>query len=326
MADQKCPRSSASATPPEHTASASRHHDRKPPRDEYRILTKDALKNIEDYELPLDQDAEDSQPVRKLRSNSDLDRPQVKVFIRTREKALIFAMEAQSWNLKPVNKNARIHVFWTDASVVNACAAGAVARQEARPGEFVTTTYTYPCPVLCPLTVEIFAIANALSEAATRVRECLRVPAADGSGRLPQHEVFVFTDSEGALRVIRGTNKKALSQDTQVLVQFVTSMSVELKALGSLVELHLVPGHSKVPGNCEAHTASRYAARSLASQRGMTNAEEGMRLYQKGPFTALFPLPEEPSFLLDLMRALHLTKPVYPGQALGIGFLPIFED
>ena len=265
------------------------------------------------------------------------------VFIKPRAEAWVFAMGSQGWRSESRTTEVCLDILWTDASIVFfSCAAGAIVWQESSTGEWMSRRCPYPYPVVNTTVVEIFAVVNALEIAVDRVREWQFAQENDGSGKF-RHEVYVFTDSEGALRAIQRRKKRRQhAAELHALVQNAVDRSIELEELGALVELHLVPGHRNVPGNTRANNHSRTAARDLASQVGLTSLEEGMRLYREAFTTPLIAIPSGPSVLLSVANARcpgrSVSEPQKTGQdtdgslsntnaaTLGIGFVQLVED
>lgn len=76
-------------------------------------------------------------------------------------------------------------------------------------------------------------------------------------------EVFVFTDDIHAIRRIDGGLRYYPNDDMASHVEVIARHSSTLHRLGVHVELHLSPGHSKVPGNEAADAMAKKAQNEL---------------------------------------------------------------
>ncbi|KAJ5381937.1 uncharacterized protein N7496_004365 [Penicillium cataractarum] len=182
------------------------------------------------------------------------------------------------------------HIFWTDGSIVQgACAAAAVVWKQPPSSKWMTEGHPYPYLTQNTEVVEMFAIAHALRRAVDEVRQA-RSRVTGGPHLQVTHEVFVFTDSLGALNSIKedawGFHTLGKCEQAHTIIDY----SIELRSLGARLELHLVPGHSNVPGNMEAHRAAKKAAHHTADQAGITSNEEGFALHKKQGSVAIIVL------------------------------------
>ncbi|OOQ89023.1 hypothetical protein PEBR_10304 [Penicillium brasilianum] len=207
---------------------------------------------------------------------------------RRQQEAMYFAMKMEASVLK--TDRIHRHIFWTDGSIVyGACAAAAVAWKQPPSLKWMTEGFPYPYCIQSTDVVEMFAIAHALRRAVDEVRQARnRVMA--GSHLPVTHEVFVFTDSIGALNNVKydawGYHIPEKCRQAHTIIDY----SMELRNLGARLELHLVPGHSGVPGNTEAHRAAYIAAHRTAAEAGITSTEEGITLHQKKGHDAIISL------------------------------------
>lgn len=196
------------------------------------------------------------------------------VYNKTTYEAKSFALEI---SLLPARTDTLCrHILWTDGSIVLRCAAGAVAWQQPPDyAEWVSKGYNLSFSTSNTEVVEMFAIARALEIAVNLIQNFQEAASkAFNEGRedvqiQPSHQVFVFTDSIGALQRIEqcsaGFYKKIACQDQyREQVRTIGRHYKELRRLGARVELHLVPGHSSVPGNTMAHKQANNTARAMA--------------------------------------------------------------
>lgn len=168
------------------------------------------------------------------------------------------------------------HIFWTDASIVfRACAAGAVAWKQSPTWTWQTEGFPYPYCVQSTEVVEMFAIAHALKRAVDEVKASLG-DRLEGLGLPITHQVFIFTDSVGALTQVEndawGHHTPITCEQAHTIIDF----SIELHNLGAKLELHLVPGHKGVSGNNTAHRAAYKAATRAAAAAGIQSNEQGV--------------------------------------------------
>lgn len=180
------------------------------------------------------------------------------------------------------------HIFWTDASIVfRACAAGAVVWKQPPNWHWQAEGFPYPYCIQSTDVVEMFAMAHALKRAIDEV-EWLLGGISDGPQLQIRHEVYVFTDSVGALTQVKkdslGYHTPQTCQQAHTIIDF----SVKLHDLGVKVELHLVPGHNSVPGNVQAHRAAKKAAKSAAAAAGIFSPEQASDLYKTQRGVAIF--------------------------------------
>ncbi|KAJ5177222.1 uncharacterized protein N7482_003099 [Penicillium canariense] len=178
------------------------------------------------------------------------------------EEAKAFAMLMNQVQLKI--ETVYRHIFWTDGSIVNrSFAAGAVAWKQPATTGWNTEGFPYPRSIQNCEVVEMFAIAHALKRAVNEVKK-FQIYTAQGPQLQLTHEVLVFTDSIGALVSISkdalGNHRNPYCEQAHVVIDY----SIQLHKLGVHVELHLVPGHHKVPGNEQAHRAAYKAAKIVA--------------------------------------------------------------
>lgn len=204
-----------------------------------------------------------------------------------------FAMEMEDCVL--MTDNVPRHIFWTDGSIVHgAIAAGAVAWKQPPSVEWKTEGYPYPYPIQSTEVAEMFAIAHALRRAVDEVRQA-RSRVMGVSHLQVTHEVFVFTDSLTALTCVKncawGFHITGRCEQAHTIIDY----SIELRGLGARLELHLVPGHSDVPGNMEAHRAAKKAAHRTAAAAGITSTEQGWALHEKQGRVAIITLTANPS-------------------------------
>ncbi|KAJ5669879.1 hypothetical protein N7462_010949 [Penicillium macrosclerotiorum] len=201
---------------------------------------------------------------------------------KSRPQAMDFALEADRPPFR--TKNTFRHIFWTDGSIIRQNAAGSVVWRSP-PGfkSWDHRSFWVPFETPCTDLVEMFAISNALLLATYQVQESQsevnsKNSQIEGGGQIQQpqllHQVFVFTDSVGALTRIeneaQGRHSPAYCDEAHAIINY----SSQLQSLGATLELHLVPGHSSVPGNERAHRVAKKAAQSLTESRGFSGPAE----------------------------------------------------
>ncbi|KUM56687.1 hypothetical protein ACN42_g10520 [Penicillium freii] len=179
----------------------------------------------------------------------------------------------------PQNVSKRL-IYFCDASIRCLCAAaGIVWPRSLASSEWEGKGVFYPLSIDSSPTVELFAIACTL-ELAIREIDQQRATISQNSrvdrGFFQQHssltrshvhgmtkEVFVFTDDINALRRIDGGLPYYSNDDMASHVEAITRHSKTLNQLGVHVELHLSPGHRRVPGNEAADAIAKKAQNEL---------------------------------------------------------------
>ncbi|KAJ5979375.1 hypothetical protein N7501_002717 [Penicillium viridicatum] len=179
----------------------------------------------------------------------------------------------------PQNVSKRL-IYFCDASIRCLCAAaGIVWPRSLSSSEWEGKGVFYPLSVDSSPTVELFAIACTL-ELAIREIDQQRATILQNSRVdrefFQQHlsltrshvhgmtkEVFVFTDDINALRRIDGGLPYYPNDDMASHVEAITRHSKTLNQLGVHVELHLSPGHCRVPGNEAADAMAKKVQNEL---------------------------------------------------------------
>lgn len=212
---------------------------------------------------------------------------------RKADEALDFAWRMEACKIR--TDRTHRHIFWTDASIVfGACAAGAVVWKQPPSWAWKSQGFHYPYLTQSTDVVEMFAIAHALKRAVDDVKQSLGDPVKDVNVQMTQR-VFVFTDSIAALT---GVENQALSdrvRSTSEQARTIIRYSVDLDNLGAKVELHLVPGHTGVPGNDRAHKAAYKAAKDAAAAAGITSTEQGWAMHKNQTSVVMIPRTAPPS-------------------------------
>jgi ribonuclease HI len=181
------------------------------------------------------------------------------------------------------------HIFWTDASIVfGACAAGAVVWKQPPSWAWNSQGFHYPYLTQSTDVVEMFAIAHALKRAVDDIKQSLGDSVKDVNVQITQR-VFVFTDSIAALTGVENEAQSDRVRSTSEQARTIIGYSVDLDNLGAKVELHLVPGHTGVPGNDRAHKAAYEAAKHAAAAAGITSTEQGWAMHKNEASVVMFP-------------------------------------
>lgn len=174
-------------------------------------------------------------------------------------------------------------VYFCDASIRSWCgAAGIVWPENLASNKWDGQGVPYPGRVESSATVELFAIARTLQLAICEIDEerasIVHNPRVDReffeqhSSLTRSHahsmtkEVFVFTDDINALRRIDGSLPYHPDGDMATHLEVIARRSKVLARLGVHVELHLSPGHSRVPGNVAADKMAKKAQNPLFLQ------------------------------------------------------------
>lgn len=224
------------------------------------------------------------------------------------QEALDFAWKMENCVMKTGSTHR--HIFWTDGSIVyRACAAGAVVWKQQPSWKWMSEGFAYPYLTESTDVVEMFAIAHALKRAVDEVKQSLSDAGKDLHLEIT-HEVFVFTDSLGALTGVerdtleKGARVRITSEQAHTIIKY----SIDLDNLGAKVELHLVPGHSGVPGNDNAHAAAYAAAQHAAAKAGIKSKVQALALYRNRASVVMFP---------PTGRPLVPASPVQAGSSRG---------
>ncbi|GLI75235.1 hypothetical protein PoHVEF18_003488 [Penicillium ochrochloron] len=206
---------------------------------------------------------------------------------RKAEEALDFAWRMEACKIR--TERTHHHIFWTDASIVfGACAAGAVVWKQPPSWAWNSQGFHYPYLTQSTDVVEMFAIAHALKRAVDDVKQSLGDSVKDVNVQITQR-VFVFTDSIAALTGVENEAQSDRVRSTSEQARTIIGYSVDLDNLGAKVELHLVPGHTGVPGNDRAHKAAYEAAKHAAAAAGITSTEQGWAMHKKQASVVMFP-------------------------------------
>ncbi|OQE35371.1 hypothetical protein PENCOP_c013G05707 [Penicillium coprophilum] len=178
-------------------------------------------------------------------------------------------------------------VYFCDASIRCLCgAAGIVWPKSLASRKWMGMGIYYPTSVDNTATVELFAIACTLELAISEIdKQKATVPQNLPSDAefFRQHlsqtrshahtmtkEVFVFTDDCYALRRIAGILEYPPNGDMATELEAIAKHSQKLNELGVHIELHLSPGHSRIPGNVAADTMAKKTQRQLVMETAIT--------------------------------------------------------
>jgi ribonuclease HI len=255
--------------------------------------------------LVLDADLLDSSQPKKL-GPTEYGRFRGVIGYRRAEEAKQFAEAMENCVLR--TRTIHRHIFWTDGSIVfRYCAAGAVAWKQLPSLQWVSEGFPYPFYTQSTEVVEMFAIAHALKRAIHDIRQSLDGDAMERYHFQVTHEVFVFTDSVGALTAVEndawGRHTSGNCKQAHEIIEY----SIKLHNLGAKLGLHLVPGHQGVPGNMEAHRAAYQAAKRAAAKAGIQSKEQARGLYQAQTDAAI--AAAEESFLAQAKNAKAMPVP-----------------
>lgn len=179
----------------------------------------------------------------------------------------------------PQNVHKRL-VYFCDASIRSSHgAAGIVWPESLSSSQWEGKGVYYPRSVESSATVELFAIACTLELAIREIDQQRAIIVQNprvNTQFFQQHlsltrshlhgmakEVFVFTDDINALRRIDGDLSYYPNGHMARQLEVIAQHSNTLNQLGVHVELHLSPGHSKVPGNEAADAMAKKAQSEL---------------------------------------------------------------
>ncbi|KAJ6112507.1 hypothetical protein N7512_007831 [Penicillium capsulatum] len=202
-----------------------------------------------------------------------------------------------------------IHPFFTDGSVVGHCAAASVVWKNMAKNKWQGQGFESLHLPADSETTEIFAVAKAFELATEHIKS---VMLAAGPAAAAQKCVLVFSDSGAALTRIdkyemsTGVGAYAKRQKGIGIPRFKDVLDLvminarTLRVLDTKIELHLVPGHSKVPGNVQAdrlanRTASLMANRMARSARFSSTAKKFSHHRRHDNRAAFATQPLEPS-------------------------------
>ncbi|KAJ5165570.1 uncharacterized protein N7500_007400 [Penicillium coprophilum] len=174
-------------------------------------------------------------------------------------------------------------VYFFDASVRVLCgAAGVVWPKTFNSPKWDGKGFYYPLSVEDSSVVELFAISCTLKAAIEdiekdRARVVRKLPSdkeffQGTPGRTMSHihtmakELFIFTDDCNALRRIDGDLAYPPIGDMADEIAAICAHTKALNTLGVHVELHLSPGHRRVPGNVAADAMAKRTQRQLFVQ------------------------------------------------------------
>lgn len=204
---------------------------------------------------------------------------------------LVFGFTGQeAWDIAnkiptlPMPKQVRKRlVYFCDASVRSLRGAAGIVWPERYPSsKWQGKGVYYPLRTNDSATVELFAISCALRTAIEDLDEehagvLANAPVdkeffQSSMLRTESHlhsmtkEVFIFTDDINALRRIDGDLAYPPNGQMAGHVASISQYSMTLNKLGVHVELHLSPGHCKLPGNVAADAMARRAQRQLVRE------------------------------------------------------------
>ncbi|CRL28093.1 Polynucleotidyl transferase, ribonuclease H fold [Penicillium camemberti] len=204
----------------------------------------------------------------------------------------------EAWNIAnkilslPVPKQVRKRlVYFCDASIRSLRGAAGIVWPDRYPSlKWQGKSIYYPLRTNDSATVELFAISCALRTAIEEIDEehasvVANVPVdkeffQSSMLRTESHlhsmskEVFIFTDDINALRRIDGDLAYPPNGQMAGHVASISQYSRTLKRLGVHVELHLSPGHCKLPGNVAADAMAKRAQRQLVRETAISRPAE----------------------------------------------------
>lgn len=204
---------------------------------------------------------------------------------------LVFGFTGQeAWDIAnkilslPVPKQVRKRlVYFCDASIRSMRGAAGVVWPERYPStEWQGKGVYYPLRTDDSATLELFAISCALRTAIEEIDKehasvVENIPVDEeffqsSSLRTESHlhsmtkELFVFTDDINALRRIDGGLPYPPNGQMTSQVASISRYSRTLNTLGVHMELHLSPGHCRLPGNVAADAMAKRAQRQLVRE------------------------------------------------------------
>lgn len=243
----------------------------------------------------------DGQPESQNKKRKKKDNPEDKTHYKSSRQLghnfvgfIVLVDDYRAWDIAnkilqlPVPQNVRKRlVYFCDASIRSLCgAAGIVWPESLSSSKWDGKGVYYPLSVESSATVELFAIACTLELAICEIDQeratIVPNPRVDRtffqqqSSLIRSHvhrmtkEVFVFTDDINALRRIGGRLSYNPNGDMASHLEVIARHSRTLNRLGVHVELHLSPGHSKVPGNMAADAMARKAQNELFVQTAIS--------------------------------------------------------
>ncbi|CAI7617167.1 unnamed protein product [Penicillium palitans] len=163
-------------------------------------------------------------------------------------------------------------VFFSDASHRSLCGAvGIVWPTSLTSSDWEGRGVHYPISTDNTSILELFGISCSLQLAiqdidSERATVGSTLPRTSSQPHAMSKEVFLFSDDECALSRIGGDLAYDTKGDTASQLAAISRQSKTLRGLGVHIELHLSPGHSKVPGNHAADAMAKKAMYRLYAQ------------------------------------------------------------
>lgn len=187
------------------------------------------------------------------------------IFVKERKTALTFALLEHTTLRKSRDRIA----FWVDASIINKVESGIAVVFRRSNNQEADLAWDKRGYKIRGMTKEVNGSNNveliAISQAMVAAQEV--APSVLYGTSFHNFSVAIFSDSQGAISALREYGSKKKNRRSHLsLVESTIAQARLLQALGIRIELHWVPGHTKVPGNVLADRIARFAAKSDCEQ------------------------------------------------------------